>query len=430
MRVQDPDLSATLAARLKQLETGAGVRDAVAQLLAEIRADGDAALCRLTAQFDRAQLKPEGLRVPQAELSQAAEALCAKRRDAIEAAIASVRTFHERTVPEPWTAENLHGALVGERFYPLRRVGLYIPGGQVPLVSTVIMTAIPAVVAGCPEIAVCTPPRPDGSIDPSLLAALNLCGITEVYRLGGVQAIGALGYGTASVPAVDKIYGPGNAYVMEAKRQLFGTVGVDLLPGPSEVLVIADETAPAAWVAADLIAQAEHGTGKEKVYLMTIGQGIADAVEAALKGQIPQRQHAAAIRKVLDERAVVVEAETPEQVAALANQIAPEHMELVVSEALQQLLLEHITTAGAILLGPQTPTVLGDFAAGPSHTLPTDTTARFSGGIQTIDFMRRSSLVRYNAEANRRAWPIVEAFAEMEQLDGHGESLRLRLAEG
>ncbi|MGF1451598.1 MAG: histidinol dehydrogenase [Opitutales bacterium] len=408
--------------------TGAEVSADVAALLAEIRSQGDDALLRLTERFDQARLEASQLRVPAGELAAAEAALAPAAREAMEEAIASVRFFHGQSRPQSWLLPNPHGAEVGERYYPLRRVGLYIPGGQAPLVSTVIMTAVPAVVAGCREIVVCTPPRPDGSIDAHLLAALSLVGVEEVYRLGGVQAIGGMAYGTDTVPAVDKLFGPGNAYVNEAKRQLFGVCGVDLLPGPSEVLVIADAGADPAWVAADLIAQAEHGTHKEKVFLVTLAApGLLAAVEAELAQQAPQRRAAAEVQSVLDHRAVAIEASTVDEAVQAANLIAPEHLELLVGELRQAELMEKITTAGAFLLGYQTPTVLGDFVAGPSHTLPTDTTARFSGGIQTVDFMRRSSVVRFPSASLAKVWPTVKTFAELERLDGHGESLRRRV---
>lgn len=416
-----------LANALRSLATSNDVRDVVTELLAAVAAEGDAAVLRLTRQFDQADVRAEQLRVTKAELEAAVETLTKAQRFAIEAAAASIRDFHEKTVPQPWTALNPHGAEVGERFYPLGRVGLYIPGGQVPLVSTVLMTAIPAMVAGCRSIAVCTPPRADASIDPGLLAALQLIGLDEVYRVGGVQAVGAMAYGTPTIAAVDKLYGPGNAYVMEAKRQLYGIVGVDLLPGPSEVLVIADGSSNPDWVAADLIAQAEHGTGKEKVFLLLTEGATFEPIQRALAEQTPQRTHAEAINKVLETRMVVIHAATLELAAEAANIIAPEHMELQVAEGAVDFLVRHITTAGAILIGHKTPTVLGDFVAGPSHTLPTDTTARFSSGIQVTDFMRRSSVVKYHDTALKEAWPIVKVFAELEQLDAHGESLHLRV---
>ena len=412
---------------LNRLKVASDVADAVRGLIAEVRAGGDAALAALTARFDRAEVPADRLRVPAAEMEAATAALPDADRAAMVAAIDAIRGYHEQCRPQDWTSPNLHGGEVGERFYPIRRVGLYIPGGHVPLVSTVLMTAVPARVAGCPEIAVCTPPQASATVAPAVLAALQLCGISEVYRVGGVQAIAGMALGTASLPAVDKVFGPGNAYVNEAKRQLFGTVGVDLLPGPSEVLVIADETANPAWAAADLLAQAEHGTGKEKIYLVTVSAAMREAIVAEMQRQRPSLRHAEAIAALLPERFLAMTVASATDAIAAANIIAPEHLELLVDAATESRYLDGITTAGALLVGHHTPTVFGGFAAGLSHTLPTDTTARFSAGIQTRDFLRRSSIVRYTPAACEQAAPVVEAFARMEQLDAHGASLRRRL---
>lgn len=423
----DPGFWSRLAAFARGESERPEVQAAVTSLLADVRARGDAALLEHTHRLDRATLTAHTLRVPPADLAAAAAALPLATRAAIEQSIACVRHFHLEGRPRDWMGRNPHGAEVGERHYPLRRVGLYVPGGQVPLVSTVIMTAVPAKLAGCPEVAVFTPPRPDGSIDPGILAALHLCGIEEVYRLGGVLAVGAMAYGTATVPAVDKIFGPGNAYTIEAKRQVFGTVGIDLLPGPSEVMVIADETGRADWIAADLLAQAEHGSGKELVYFVTTEALLADAVSAAAHAQAGERQHAAAIRKVLDRGTLFITVPDLATAAAVADFIAPEHLELHVDPAAEAALLDQITTAGAILLGPHTPTVLGDFTAGPSHTLPTGRGGRFLSGLRLHDFFRRTSLIRYRPEHLAAAAPIVEVFSQLEQLDAHGESLRRRI---
>ena len=325
--------------------------------------------------------------------------------------------------------KNTHGAVVGERFYPIRRVGLYIPGGNVPLVSTVVMTAVLAKLVGCPEIAVCTPPQKDGSVAPGMLAALELVGVEEVYKVGGVQAVGAMAYGTRVLPAVDKIFGPGNAYVMEAKRQVLGSVGIDLLPGPSEVMVIADSGARPEQVAADLLAQAEHGSGKEILYLATTSKALSRKVEAAAREQAVSLRHGAKCLEVLERRWLVVHCRSLNQAAAVADFVAPEHLELQVAPKSVDALTRRITTAGAILQGYQTPTVLGDFTAGPSHTLPTGRAGRFFSGLQATDFMRRSSIVRYDRSALRAAAPTVGVFAALEQLDGHGRSLTLRLEE-
>lgn len=403
------------------------VRAAAAAVIDDVRRRGDRGVLAATARFDGVRLSAARLRIPASELADAAKALSPARRRAIQSAIASVRDFHRRTLPKGWTARNRHGATVGERHLPIRRCGLYIPGGQVPLVSTVIMTAVPAVVAGVPEIVACTPPGPGGKVHPDLLAALHLCGVREAYRVGGIQAIAAMALGTGAIPAVDKVFGPGNAYVTEAKRQLFGEVGVDLLPGPSEVMVVADRTADPEWVAADLCAQAEHGSGKEKLYLVTDSPGLPAKVLEAAGRQCATLAHGAKVRRILAERLLVVLVRRLADAADVANRVAPEHLELMVAPARVGALAKAITTAGAMLLGHETPTVLGDFVAGPSHTLPTGGTGRFFSGLRVADFLRRTSVVRYDARSLRRAAPTVAAFAAMERLDAHGRSLAIRL---
>jgi len=403
------------------------IAETVRAVIEEVERDGDPAVFRFTERFDQAKLSAKTVRVQESELAAAPKTLTPKQRQAVREAIKCVKDFHRKTLPKSWRGQNPHGAVVGETFYPIERVGLYVPGGQVPLVSTVVMSAVLAKLAGCPEIAVCTPPRPDGSVNPGLLAALQMVGVDEVYKVGGVQAIAAMAIGTKSIPSVDKVFGPGNAYVMEAKRALFGRVGVDLLPGPSEVLVVGDETATPAFLAADLLAQAEHGTGKEKVYLVVTSDELAAQVEAEIVTQSASLSHREAALAVLNEHGYCIVAESLDAIAEVANYIAPEHLELQVKPDWQKALAKRITTAGAMLLGAETPTVLGDFTAGPSHTLPTDRTGRFFGGMQVIDFMRRTSVVRYDQKSAARAWPTVKAFAELEQLDAHGRSLEMRV---
>ncbi len=421
---------AALAALLefcRKANAGGAVSAVVSEILAGIREKGDRAVLEYTRQFDGAKLTAANLRISPNELKAAVRALPATDRSAIREGIACVRDFHRRTLPKDWTGRNPQGGIVGERFYPIRRVGLYIPGGNAPLVSTVIMTAVPAGLARCPEIAVCTPPQKNGSVDPAMLAVLSLCGVREVYRIGGVQAIGALAYGTANVPAVDKVFGPGNAFVMEAKRQVFGTVGVDLLPGPSEVMVIADSGANPAHVAADLLAQAEHGTGKEIIYLVSTAATLIKQVEKAAARMLPEIRHGKKCAHVMEERCIAVTCHNLALAADIANAVAPEHLELQVADKSIASLTRAITTAGAILQGYHTPTVLGDFTAGPSHTLPTGRAGRFFSGLQVTDFMRRSSIVRYNRTSLARAAPVVKVFASMEKLDAHGRSLTIRL---
>jgi len=403
------------------------VSEIVSTVLAEVQKRGDVAVLEYTEKFDKAKLAASDLKVDPTLLKDAEQSLSPAERKAIRKAIAQVKDFHKKTLPKDWKAKNDQGGTVGERFYPIRRVGLYIPGGNVPLVSTVVMTAVLAKLVKCPEIAVCTPPQADGQIAPGMLAALSLVGIDEVYKVGGVQAIGAMAYGTDTIPAVDKVFGPGNAFVMEAKRQVLGTVGIDLLPGPSEVMIISDSGANPQHIAADLLAQAEHGSGKEIIYWATTSKVLLKKVQKAIEQQLPELSHAEKCDYVLKNRCLAVVCKNLNQAAAVANYVAPEHLELQVANKSIEPLTKSITTAGAILQGYQTPTVLGDFTAGPSHTLPTGRAGRFFSGLQATDFMRRSSIVRYNARSLAKAAPVVETFARLEKLDAHGRSLTIRL---
>jgi histidinol dehydrogenase len=403
------------------------VSDSVAAILSDIRARGDAAVAHYALRFDGARIKPGGFRVGAREIADAARRLPAARRAALSAAHASIEDFNRKALPADWTARNRHGAKVGEKFDPIRRVGIYVPGGEVPLVSTALMTATLARIAGCPEIAAFTPCGADGRVAPDLLAALHLAGVGEVYRIGGVQAIGAMAYGTATIPGVDKIFGPGSAYVCEAKRQVFGAVGVDLLPGPSELMVIADEGARPDFAAADLLAQAEHGSGRERIYLVATSPGIIARVSAEIRRQLAALTRSEKIRRVLDDGFLAVEVSNLRQAAQVANRVAPEHLELLVRKGAAPGLVKSVTTAGAIMVGNETPTALGDFAAGPSHVLPTGGAARFSSGLRVADFLRRTSVVSYDTKSVRNAGPTVAAFSAMERLDAHGRSVAIRI---
>lgn len=406
----------------------AQVKDTVTRILKDIHNRGDAAVAHYTKEFDGAEVSPSDLRVDPKELVAAADQLTGEQRSAIEESITNVTEFHKKTIPQSWLDTNPHGAIVGERFYPIKRVGCYVPGGQVPLVSTVIMTCVLGKLAGVKEMAATTPPGPDGSIAPELLATFHLCGVDEVYRVGGVQAIGALAYGTDSLPAVDKIFGPGNAYVMEAKRQVFGRAGVDLLPGPSEVMIIADELSDPRFIAADLLAQAEHGSGKERIYLAIRNEGQLSGIQSEIASQTAKLTHGEAIRKILERNFVVLVCSDWKDAVDSANIIAPEHLELHVEVDQLDSLTEQITTAGAILQGAMSPTVLGDFTAGPSHTLPTGFSGRSFSGLRLTDFLRRSSVVRYDAASLEKARSTVGQFSKMEQLDAHGNSLEIRFS--
>jgi histidinol dehydrogenase len=422
-----PNLKTTLRNFCGGHAAASRVSEGVAQILADIRAKGDEGIIEHVARIDHVQLSPDTFRVDEAEMAEAAASLDAETRAAILEAIENVRAFHEKGLPKSWEGANPHGATVGERFYPIDRVGLYIPGGNAPLVSTIVMTAVPAKLAGVPSIAACTPPGPGGQMNKGLLAAFALCGITEVYRIGGPMAVGALAYGTATIEPVNKIFGPGNAYVAEAKRQVIGSVGIDILAGPSEVLIVADSSANPAWVAADLIAQAEHGSGFEKVVLASLDPSLPEKVAGELAAQVPQRKHKGTVEKVLKEGYLVVDCDTFEDACAVANFIAPEHLEVHTADDLARKLPDLVHTAGAIFLGHYTPTVLGDFAAGPNHTLPTLRTGRYCSGLQIVDFLRRSSVTHYTEASLPGAANIVRTFARLEALDGHGECLEIRL---
>ncbi|MCD8481949.1 MAG: histidinol dehydrogenase [Verrucomicrobia bacterium] len=404
------------------------IASVVQGILADVRTRGDEAVIEYTRRFDGWDATADQLRIPAEQITAAMHALAPSDRAAILEAIDCVESFHKMGLPRNWLGQNPHGAQVGERWYPIERVGIYVPAGNVPLVSTVVMTATLARLAGVPQIAVFTPAGKTGAISSQMLACLALNGISEVYAVGGAQAIAAMAFGTATIPQVCKVMGPGNAYVAEAQRQVFGQVGIDLLPGPSEALAYADSSADPTYLAADLLAQAEHGSGKEKIYLVSDYLPLFAKVSAAIADQLPQRKHAAAIRKVLAKNTVFVHSDDEQVAVKIINYIAPEHFELHVAAERIEGLLDKITTAGAILCGHYTPTVLGDFTAGPSHTLPTSRTGRFFSGLKITDFMRRSSIVQYNSEALEKARPVIAAFARLEDLDGHGHSMEIRFS--
>jgi histidinol dehydrogenase len=425
----DPRFFAKLGRFINVRNADPKVRAAVSEILREVEKNGDRAVLRYTEQFDGYAFKARELPVSADSLRAAAKALTPRQRRAVKEAIRCVRDFHLRGLPKNWAGRNPQGARVGERWYPIRRVGIYIPAGNVPLVSTVVMTTTLARLAGVAEIAVFTPPGKDGEVDPGMQAALHLAGVPEVYRVGGAQAIAAAAFGTRTIPAVDKIMGPGNAYVTEAQRQVFGQVGIDLLPGPSEALAIADETANPEWLAADLLAQAEHGSGAEKVYYVFQDDAQHAAVEKAMGAQVETLRHRDAIKRILKKSALAIRVADLDEAIAATNFIAPEHLELHVDQRKLPKLLREIRTAGAILCGHETPTVLGDFTAGPSHTLPTGRSGRFFSGLKITDFMRRSSIVRYDRKSLRAAREVVSVFAELEQLDAHGRSMEIRFDE-
>ena len=398
--------------------------DSVAKVLADVRSKGDKAISDTLKRLDGVRLKPSRFRIAEQEMREAIKALSKENVSAIKESVASVTEYHRHALPKSWTARNAHGATIGERFHPIERVGLYIPAD---LVSTVVMTASLAKLAGVPEIVAFTPCSKEGIVNPGTLAAMKLAGVTEAYRVAGVPAIAAMAYGTETIKPVLKVYGPGSAYTVEAKRQVYGTVGVDLLPGPSELMVIADSSANPSFVASDLLAQAEHGTGREKIFLISLSSETAKAIKSQIRLQLKSLTRRDAINTVLKDGFVSIQVQSYEQAAEVANFVAPEHLELEVESSKFNLLLRRIRTSGAIMQGVWTATALGDFVAGPSHELPTGRSGRYFSGLQISDFLRRSSLIRYSKKALERAASAVESFARMEKLDGHGRSVSIRL---
>jgi histidinol dehydrogenase len=393
-----------------------------------VRARGDEALLELTERFDHAMLSADRLEVSTAELLGSAIKADDELRAAVSAAARNIERFSRKSLRKGWSAANSHGARVGEKFDPFQQVGIYIPGGTAPLVSTALMTVLLAKVAGCPEIIVCTPCNASGEINAALLYAVRTAGATRIFRLGGAQAIAAMALGTATVPRVQKIFGPGNAYVVAAKRLLFGHVAVDLLPGPSEVLVLADDSANPAYVAADLLAQAEHGSGHERVWLVATSTKLLNAVQKEIDRQLPSLARRDLIQRALDANGWLVLVKSIADGVKLVNQIAPEHCEVMTRRARE--LAKQIVTAGAIFLGNDSPTVLGDYVAGPSHTLPTGGAGASFAGLTVDQFQRRTSVVEYTRASLKKALPPLQTFAAVEGLDAHGASARIRMPTG
>lgn len=394
-------------------------------IIDDVRRRGDTALIELTARFDKATLDPSQLPITRAEILAAALKVEPELRTAIEFARKNIAAYSKRCLRRDWSAKNAQGAIVGEKFDPYRRVGVYIPGGTAPLVSTALMTIVLAKAAGCEEVAVCTPCSPDGALNPGLLHAANIAGATEIYRVGGAQAIAALSLGTPTIRRVQKVFGPGNAYVVAAKRLLVGCISIDLLPGPSEVLVLADDSAPAKFIAADLLAQAEHGSGYERVWLLTPSSKLLKAVEREIVRQLPKLKRREFIQRALERNGWLIQTATLDDAIALTNELAPEHLEVMTRNPRN--VAQRIRTAGAIFLGPWSPTVLGDYVAGPSHTLPTGGAGLSFPGLTADMFQRRTSIVEYGRASLRRSVDAVAQFAGVEGLDAHRASADIRL---
>ena len=406
-----------------QRGTAEAVDEAVAGILADVRARGDEAVLALTARFDRLDLTPETMAVSAAEVDGAVAAVPDAQRGALETAAARIRAYHERQRPEDadWTDEA--GVRLGWRWTPVDAAGLYAPGGLASYPSSVLMNAIPASVAGVPRLALCVP-APDGRLNPLVLAAARLGGVTEIYRIGGAQAIGALAYGTATVAPVDVITGPGNAYVAAAKRQVFGRVGIDSIAGPSEVLVVADAENDPDWIALDLLSQAEHDESAQSI-LITDDAAFGDAVAEAVARRLETLERRAIAGASWDGAGAIVTVGSLDEAAALANRLAPEHLELMVAEP--RALAAHIRHAGAMFLGRWTPEAVGDYVGGPNHVLPTARAARHASGLSVLHFMKRTTMLECSPGALGRIGEAAEALAQAEGLEAHGLSVRARL---
>ena len=395
---------------------------AAAEVLAAIRAEGDAAVARYVAKFEGAHLTPKRFRVTEKELAVAEAAVAPDLKRAVKDAYARVMRFSKASLRKPWTMKTPKGGTAGEFFSPMDRVGVYVPGGTAPLASTSVMTVTLAAAAGVKEIVACTPAGPTGTPNPVLLYALKLAGATEVYRVGGIQAIGLMAFGTKTVKKVQKIVGPGNAFVTAAKRQVYGYVGIDQVAGPSEIAV---GTVSAQWVAADLLSQAEHGSGWEKSLLVTQSKAFAEEVKRALLAQTATLSRKALIQRVIDRDGILF-AVTPtvEEGLELVNRFAPEHFEIMCKDATK--LMKGVRSAGAVFAGAWTPESAGDFVAGPSHVLPTGGAANMFNGLTPDDFRRRHSFVAFTKGDLAQTKSTIEAFARVEGLDAHGRAATIR----
>ncbi len=399
-------------------------RDLVTQIIAEVAAKGDEALLTFTKRFDGATLTAKTLFVSDAEFTAAKTAVSTETKTAVARSLKNIHAFAKRSLRKDWSAKNAEGATVGERFSPFERVGVYVPGGKAPLVSTALMTAGFAQAAGVPEILAATPCGPDGTVNPALLYAMKAAGVTEAIKVGGAQAIAALALGTRSIRPVDRIFGPGNSFVVEAKRQLVGAVSIDLLPGPSEILILADKTGNPDFIAADILAQAEHG-GDSVVGFATDSKALLGKVIKAIERQLPTLSRSKIIKEVLKRGTFLLHVREFAEGVAICNAFAPEHLSLITADEDRWLPL--IRTTGAIYIGNDSPVAVGDFLAGPSHTLPTGGSGRSFSGIRADQFQRRTSIVRLDKESVRKSLSVVEEFARIEGLDAHGRSTAIRL---
>ena len=402
----------------------ATIEDAVRNIVNNVRSEGDKALQRYALEFDKAELTPAEFKVSAAEIAAAEKSLDKSAKAAIKTALKNVQSFARLRIPKAWKKVVRKGVTLGEQFVPMERVGVYIPGGTAPLVSTVIHTAGIAKAAGVKEIVAVTPPGKDGKVHPAVLYAMKAAGVTEIYRLGGVYGIAAMAYGTETVPKVEKIVGPGNAYVTAAKKLVYGAVAIDMVAGPSEIMVIADETADPDKIAADMLSQAEHGSGLEQALTVTTDETMPEKILAALAERKSTLPRMATVDKVLEQGSWIIVVKDMAQAAEIAGKYAPEHLEICCKDARK--VAKTIKAAGALFIGHWTPEPIGDFCAGPSHVLPTAGSAKFFSGLTVEGFFRRMSTVEYTEEAIQKEIAVAEKFAEMEGLAAHGRSASSR----
>ena len=402
----------------------ATIEDAVRNIVNNVRSEGDKALQRYALEFDKAELTPAEFKVSAAEIAAAEKSLDKSAKAAIKTALKNVQSFARLRIPKAWKKLVRKGVTLGEQFVPMERVGVYIPGGTAPLVSTVIHTAGIAKAAGVKEIVAVTPPGKDGKVHPAVLYAMKAAGVTEIYRLGGVYGIAAMAYGTETVPKVEKIVGPGNAYVTAAKKLVYGAVAIDMVAGPSEIMVIADETADPDKIAADMLSQAEHGSGLEQALTVTTDETMPEKILTALSERKATLPRMATVDKVLEQGSWIIVVKDMAQAAEIAGKYAPEHLEICCKDARK--VAKTIKAAGALFIGHWTPEPIGDFCAGPSHVLPTAGSAKFFSGLTVEGFFRRMSTVEYTEEAIQKEIAVAEKFAEMEGLAAHGRSASSR----
>ena len=399
---------------------------AVAEILEKVKSEGDEALFAYTKQFDKVEINKDTIRVTEEEIKEAYDTIDPALLDVIRKALVNIRTYHEKQIQNSWFTSTTNGTMLGQKVTPLNRVGVYVPGGKAVYPSSVLMNIVPAKVAGVPHIVMTTPPGKDGKVCASTLVAAREAGADEIYKVGGAQAVGALAYGTASIPKVDKIVGPGNIFVALAKKAVYGYVSIDSIAGPSEILVLADETANPRYVAADLLSQAEHDELACAI-LITTSQEFADKVDQEVKGFVEVLSRKEIIQKSLDNFGYILIAEDMDEAIEAANEIAPEHMEIVTANPFEDMM--KVKNAGAIFIGEYSSEPLGDYFAGPNHVLPTNGTAKFFSALSVDDFIKKSSIVYYSKAALRNIHKDIVQFATSEQLTAHANSIAVRFEE-